>query len=45
MKIGDLVKAILANGESGCELGIILELLSDDYWGDTAMVWWNDDWK
>ncbi len=38
MKIGDLVKTVRA--EVG--IGIVIQLLAHDYWGDTAIVLWND---
>jgi len=45
MKVGDLVKRAspLRTGRKG--LGVVLELLFDDYWGDTAVVWWDNETK
>ena len=43
MKVGDLVKRAFPACRVGKkQLGVVLEFLFDDYWGDTAMVWWDD---
>ena len=44
MKVGDLVKYAdhAMNGSPPRQRGIILECLMDDYWGPTAMVWFED---
>ncbi|MAE81741.1 MAG: hypothetical protein CMB80_03310 [Flammeovirgaceae bacterium] len=46
MKIGDLVRRVYPtcskdNPENG--LGVVLEILFNDYWGDTAVVWWDNE--
>ncbi len=49
MKVGDLVKlkkaypSCYGHDDSQNSLGIVLEILFDDYWGDTAVVWWGDE--
>ena len=46
MKVGDLVKKVSHACRTGRKgLGIVLEILFDDYWGDTAVVWWNNETK